>query len=74
MRGLTFISSTAVDKLEVETVLAAMHCFRGCMVVAPTLRSSLSGTFLQTLPGLVTPLKGHSLSPRSAPYERFGYW
>ena len=25
---------------------------------------SLSGTFLQTLPELVTPLKGHSLSPR----------
>ena len=30
-----------------------------------TLRASLSGTFLQTLPELVTPLKGHSLSPRS---------
>ena len=44
-----------------------------------TLRASLSGTFLQTLPDLVTPLKGHSLSPRScpptrsAPSERFGY-
>ena len=43
------------------------------------LRASLSGTFLQTLPDLVTPLKGHSLSPRScpptrsAPSERFGY-
>ena len=39
-----------------------------------TLRVPLSGTFLQT-----TPLKGHSLSPRScpptrsAPSERFGY-
>ena len=31
----------------------------------PTLRASLSGTFLQTLLDLVTPLKGHSLSPRS---------
>ena len=30
-----------------------------------TLRASLSGTFLQTLPELVTPLKGHSLSPGS---------
>ena len=36
-------------------------------------------TLLQTLPDLVTPLKGHSLSPRScpptrsAPSERFGY-
>ena len=44
-----------------------------------TLRASLSGTFLQTLPDLVTPLKGHSLSPRSYPptrsahSERFGY-
>ena len=44
-----------------------------------TLRASLSGTFLQTLPDLVTPLKGHSLSLRScpptqsAPSEGFGY-
>ena len=44
-----------------------------------TLPASLSGTFLQTLPDLVTPLKGHSLAPcscsamRSAPSERFGY-
>ena len=30
-----------------------------------TLRAPLSGTFLQSLPDLVTPLKGHSLSPRS---------
>ena len=43
------------------------------------LRAPLSGTFLQTLPDLVTPLKGHSLSPRScpatrsAPSERFRY-
>ena len=47
--------------------------------VLSTLRAPLSGTFLQTLPDLVTPLKGHSLSPRScpplrsAPTERFGY-
>ena len=44
-----------------------------------TLRAQLSGTFLQTLPDLVTSMKGHSLSPRScsptrsAPSERFGY-
>ena len=44
-----------------------------------TLRAPLSGTFLHTLPDLVTLLKGHSLSPRicpatwSAPSERFGY-
>ena len=43
-------------------------------------RAPLSGTFLQTLPDLVTPLMGHSLSPRScpptrsAPYERFRYY
>ena len=49
------------------------------MTVRGTLRASLSGTFLQTLPDLDTPLKGHSLSPRScpatrsAPSERFGY-
>ena len=29
--------------------------------VAATLRASLSGTFFQTLPELVTPLKGHSI-------------
>ena len=45
-----------------------------------TLRAPLSGTFLQTLPDLVTPLKGalfisDSCPPtRSAPSERFGYW
>ena len=45
----------------------------------PTLRASISGTFFQTLPDLVTSLKGHSLSPRSCPVTRsaasetFGY-
>ena len=34
------------------------------------LRAPLSGTFLQTLPDFVTPLKGHSLSPRSCPATR----
>ena len=40
-----------------------------------TFRASLSGTFLQTLPELVTPLKGHSLFARSCPCnpEWFGY-
>ena len=54
---------------------------RNCQqTVCTTLRTSLFGTFLQTLPELVMPLKGHSLSPRScppgnavaAPSERFG--
>ena len=46
--------------------------------VEPTLQAPFSGTFLQTLPDLVTSLNGHSLSPRScpatrsAPSERFG--
>ena len=35
-----------------------------------TVRASLSGTFLQTLPELVTPLKGHSLSFRAAVHRR----
>ena len=41
---------------------------------------SHSGSFPQTLPELVTPLHGHSLSPSSCPptcsepSERFGYW
>ena len=49
------------------------------MCTQPTLPALLSGTFLQTLPNLVTPLKGHSLSPhscpatQSAPSERIGY-
>ena len=40
------------------------------VAVLGTLRASLSGTFLQTLPDLVTPLKGHSLSPRTAVHRR----
>ena len=40
------------------------------LTVCATLRAPLSGTFLQTLPDLVTPLKGHSLSPRSCPATR----
>ena len=36
--------------------------------VGVTLRASLSGTFLQSLPQLVTPLKGHCLSPRTTGY------
>ena len=53
---------------------------RACVCVFLTLRASLSGTFLQTPPDLVTQLKEHSLSPRgcpptwSAPSERFGYY
>ena len=47
------------------------------MPSGPTLRAPLSGTLIQTLPDLVTPLKRHSLSPccypptRSAASESF---
>ena len=62
--------------------------FRGSGISVPffkmvragdTLRASVSGTFLQTLPKLATLLKGHSLFPcscpptRSAPSVGFGY-
>ena len=66
-----------------EYYRANMHrhvaCTNVLVCARDTLRASLSGTFLQTLLDLVTPLKGHSLSPRgcpptrSAPSERFGY-
>ena len=39
----------------------------GPVFIPGTLRASLSGTFLQPLPELVTSLKGHSLSPHSCP-------
>ena len=40
---------------------ASMHADDAVLDVV-TLRASLSGTFLQTLPDLVMPLKGHSTS------------
>ena len=55
------------------------HSEHRFLAPSSTLRAPLSGTFLWTLPDLVTPLKRHSLSPRScpptrsAPSERFGY-
>ena len=52
-------------------------CVKIEVAVLRTLQAPLSGTFLQTLPDLVTPLKGHSLSPRSCPPTRSapsGYW
>ena len=70
------IAAAVVDRFHVVlfSALEQTHC-----TLAATLRAPLSGTFLQTLPDLVMPLKGHSLSPRScpptrsAPSERFGY-
>ena len=58
---------------------AQSHASETNVKLGPTLRASLSGTLLQTLPDLVTPLKGHSLSLHSCPAmrsslsERFGY-
>ena len=73
-------SPDGLDNLWVrELLVIAMPCSPLPFRLTCTLRASLSGTFLQTLPDLVTPLKGHSLSlrsvplTRSAPSERFGY-
>ena len=70
-----------VRRFVVRLLLVLILCvlIRLLYVGVLALRASLSGTFLQTLPDLVTPLKGYSLSPRScpptrsAPSERFGY-
>ena len=71
-----------------SSICRAMFCFVQLwqlgavmrVLVSPTLWASLSSTFLQTLPELVTPLSGHPLSPHSCPptlsvpCERFGYY
>ena len=85
-----FASVCCVCSVWVSACMCSVFVGRGWGVVinimqldhlhAPTLWASLSGTLLQTLPDLVTPLKGYSLSPRSwpttqsVPSERFGYW
>ena len=49
--------------------------FLACVITSPpTLRASLSSTFLLTLPDLVTPLKRHSLSPRRCPATVSALW
>ena len=75
------VSSCIAGLLILLAILGGViFCVLRFVTLGPTLRASLSGTFLQTLPDLVTPLKGHSLSPRgscpatrSAPSERFRY-
>ena len=58
-------------------MVSLLHLFNDKL--SATLWASLSDTFPQTLPDLVTPLKGHSLSLHScpltwsAPSERSGY-
>ena len=42
--------------------------------ITPTLQASLLSTFPQTLPELVTPLKGHSLFPHSCPLMLSASW
>ena len=44
---------------EVLLEIRLRWCRRESVMSVGTLRASLSGTFLQTLPDLVTPLKGH---------------
>ena len=44
-----------------DASLDAMLYVVSTVLLVPTFRASPSGTFLQTLPDLVTPLKGHSL-------------
>ena len=55
-----------VDVPHVYVRAWALGCFHSLVC---TLRASLSGTFLQTQPDLVTPLKGHSSETCT---ERFG--
>ena len=49
-------SPTTPPPISFSSVVSSFH---------PTLRASPSGTFLQTLPDLVTPLKGHSVSAQA---------
>ena len=54
-------SSTFAHKLPLcHVILFLAHRVKADDSSVTTLRASLSGTFLQTLPDLVTPLKGHS--------------
>ena len=52
------------------TLSSCVHTVSIGDTLRATLRASLSGTLLRTLPDLVTPLKGYSLSPRSCPATR----
>ena len=94
LRAVWFVSSCVCVCVCVIVASSGLVCQQLCVCVCVwllpravwfvtsciTLQAPLSGTFLQTLPDLVTPLKGHSLSPRncpptwSVPSERFGYW
>ena len=85
----TETSSSGVSRIRTETTTMDRECHCSvylCFVLFgrgktgnTTLQALLSGTLLQTLPDLVMPLKGHSLSPRSCPPKRsassgrFGY-
>ena len=84
-RPFSYVASVASSKHSLLSSTSALTTSLALSVCANwvlarlTLRASLSGTILQTLPDSVTPLKGHSLSPRSCPAtrsvpsERFGY-
>ena len=79
-------NKTTIVGIKTELFFFFLPCLHACLGIrllpvlpVPKLRASFSGTFLQTLPDLVTPLKGYSLSPRScpamwsAPSKRFQY-
>ena len=75
-QGYIFYGCHCVGYLACVQMLVHAVALRGCknavkrVYAESTLRASLSGPFLQTLPDFVTPLKGHSLSPRSCPPTR----
>ena len=86
--SLSRLNGWCIVQVQGSWVQGILSCISSCTywlfqrafyMAVCTLWASLSGTFFQTLPDLVTPLKGHSLSPhscpatQSAPSKRFGY-
>ena len=69
-----------VNLIKVVATLMTEWLTLTLVTVTLALQALLSSTFLQTLPDLVTPLKGHSLSPCSCPPKEgcrkpvFGVW
>jgi len=55
------LACTLLLPVSLWLVVCCCHCRCAEIKSTPTLRAPLSGTFLQTLPDLVTPLKGYSL-------------
>ena len=70
--GLRLQETVKLKALITGAQLVPLSAVRSLLFHCPTLRAPLSGTFLQTLPDLVTPLKGHSLHARNCPATRSG--